>query len=1085
MMSTKKVIQRIFYVLIVLTLFSGSGWLQPSPARADGTVVNDTPTPIVPSGVTEYTMTSPKIFWYTGVPQCPPAITGNQSSPDQPNYLETINRIATYGSPVRTLYSVNQNCNQGQILSNIVADNDFLYWLGPIGLMKLSTDANPGDAPQIVNALVNAPGELVDGGDRIYAINNNTGGSNTEVSYVWKSNNQYVHLSYPGNYAGNLAYDGQYVYYTVGSSLIRVDPTTVSFKTLTTGVTGFYAEGSRLQFCTINPFQCFYSNNVYIGKGRYVYIYNNNAETLASTPTYTSADMTASVQSIVTDFSKLFVFESRTIPCNPQPCFPSYSYVLSRTGRGGGAVDSLYTYGPTVYSGPADLKTDGSFLFWHEEDKVQRLPNDAAALPQVDMYVTGMEVTQGIQDLNNSVLLIKNRRTFVRVYVKSAGSSVSGVTAQLSAPALRLGPIQPINPVGTKITVRANPNRTDINQSYLFELPWSWTQNSNLNLEVTLNPYKVPLEPNYANNTASTTVSFVNSPSLSVEFLRLNFTLNGTTYRPRISADVLKTYSWILRAYPLGGAVGDKFKPRLWDVDGGTQLGNWVNRSSPDCKAAYPNAKDDVSLCASYYTNGWLFYYRIATQFGILNVGLKTDAFYYGMISDASNNFPRGQAMYTKTSVGPAGTPGQYFNLGSGWDTDGSYADWYAAHEIGHSLGRSHPNSGSDNPNTSNVTENCGHSRSDPNYPYGNTSTASAPIGPANGNIEGFDGGDPAFNIAPAVLPSNIWNDVMSYCSNQWISDYTYTGMYNYMLAHPSLAAAGANLPHAGDFLAISGVINPLANTAGFAFIRRLDNVVNVPALVPGDYSIRLLDDSGTVLAEDAFTPSPDTDITTLSFGQVVDFISGTRNVQIIKNSDGTVLASLPVSPNPPSVSNVAIQGAPNPVDGVVTLGWSASDTDNDNLVFDVAYSRDNGATFQPVAINISGNSTQIDTATLGGSGTAILRVTASDGMNSASSDSPPFILANKAPDVYILSPGTSTQIHYGQLVNFSGLALDAQDGTVADSGLAWKNDQGTILGTGALLSLDDLPVGSNGNHPAGYQQCRCDGQRQCDGDSR
>ena len=47
-------------------------------------------------------------------------------------------------------------------------------------------------------------------------------------------------------------------------------------------------------------------------------------------------------------------------------------------------------------------------------------------------------------------------------------------------------------------------------------------------------------------------------------------------------------------------------------------------------------------------------------------------------------------------------------------------------------------------------------------------------------------------------------------------------------------------------------------------------------------------------------------------------------------------------------------------------------------------------------------------------------------------------------------------------MVNFSGIALDAQDGTVTDGGLTWKNDQGAILGTGALLSLDDLPVGSN-----------------------
>src|SRR4029453_11435240 len=103
-----------------------------------------------------------------------------------------------------------------------------------------------------------------------------------------------------------------------------------------------------------------------------------------------------------------------------------------------------------------------------------------------------------------------------------------------------------------------------------------------------------------------------------------------------------------------------------------------------------------------------------------------------------------------------------------------------------------------------------------PVYPYGHPSSAAAPIGPASGSMEGFDGGDPAFGIAKAVYPSASWNDGMGYCNNQWISDYTYNAMYNNMIANPSLASTEGRIAPAvsGDFLSIAGLINADANTA-------------------------------------------------------------------------------------------------------------------------------------------------------------------------------------------------------------------------------------------------------------------------------
>lgn len=1047
----------LLWVLIMTVLVANFSFpSQTVNAQVDApSAPDETPTAMVSSGVTSYTLAAPKIFWHTGVPICPPTAPEAVESP-LVTYPETIKRVARYGSQNRTLYEQQQNCSTGQILSNLAADQDFIYFFNPTGLMKLSTLANPGDAPQIMNALVDAPGEVVDGGDRVFYIAQNTAG-NTQVGYVLKSNNARVNFAFPTSTASNLSYDGQFAYYITAGNLYRYNPSTAQLVLVTNGVTGYYAEGRRLLFCTISPPNCFYTDTIFIAKGRFIYTFNNETDTLNTTAIYTSIDTTARIEEMVSDGSHLFFFERRTIPCSPQPCFSQYNYLLQRTTRSGASLSSLHIIGPTLSTGPVNLSTTDGFLFWDEAGKLNRLPNDVEALPVINMSMTGMEITQGIQSLDNSVLLIKGRRTFVRVYVKSDGNAVSGVTAQLYAPSLGLGPLNPVNPKGTKITVRNFPNRSAIEESFLFELPWSWIQGNSLTLRADLNPYKVPLEPNYTDNSITRTVSLVDSPNLSVEFFSLNYTIGNETFIPRFEEDFLYTYSWIQRAYPIGGAIGDKFKPRIWDVDGGEYLGTLVMRIHDVCSLIYDDPDDDISLCASYVTNSWLWNYRINTMLGKLNIGLSPTAFYYGMISDAAGYFPRGQARFPFTSVGPAGESG-------GWDTDGTYADWYAAHEIGHSLGRAHPASGSDNPNTEDIFELCRHSRSDMNYPYGSINTASAPIGPADKSIFGFDVGDAALGLAPAVLPSDIWNDVMSYCNNQWLSDYTYTAMYNFMMANPSMATKPLvnEEAQAGDWLAVSGVIDPDDNQAAFGLVQRLDNVINTPIITPGTYRLRLLDAANLELSSQDFSTDLLGEDPIESFALVVPFASGARSVAISAVRTGEVLATYGISANPPVISNVTLQAAPNPVIGEVTLNWIASDPDLDLLTFDILYSTDGGATFQPVKAGVNEQTTQIDTANLGGSSNGVFRVIASDGVHTAYADSAPFNMLNKSPTPIILNPSEGHTVNYGQLINFSGMAIDALDGTVAASGLQWLNDQQEVLGNGPLFSSDTLPVGMN-----------------------
>ena len=128
----------------------------------------------------------------------------------------------------------------------------------------------------------------------------------------------------------------------------------------------------------------------------------------------------------------------------------------------------------------------------------------------------------------------------------------------------------------------------------------------------------------------------------------------------------------------------------------------------------------------------------------------------------------------------------------------------------------------------------------------------------------------------------------------------------------------------------------------------KVGNVL-IPAIVPGLYTIRLLDVNNVTLANYAFTPSGADDAPVSLYGQVVAFVAGTRKVQIIRNADQAVLAEHAVSGSNPTISDVALVNPPNPVSGTVTLSWQAGDPDNLPLTFNVLYSQDNGVSFQPL----------------------------------------------------------------------------------------------------------------------------------------
>ena len=88
------------------------------------------------------------------------------------------------------------------------------------------------------------------------------------------------------------------------------------------------------------------------------------------------------------------------------------------------------------------------------------------------------------------------------------------------------------------------------------------------------------------------------------------------------------------------------------------------------------------------------------------------------------------------------------------------------------------------------------------------------------------------------------------------------------------------------------------------------------------------------------------------------------------------------------------------------TFAWSANDPDGDVLTYALDYSTDNGTTWKALAINWNSTSFPVDLTKLPGSNQALIRVTASDGFNSAQGQSNAvFNVPSHGPEAFISTP--------------------------------------------------------------------------------
>ncbi len=626
----------------------------------------------------------------------------------------------------------------------------------------------------------------------------------------------------------------------------------------------------------------------------------------------------------------------------------------------------------------------------------------AAPPPGPDMHIDAIEVTQGVQDLNNSVVLVAGKRTYVRVHVSSPVNQ-HHVYATLKGKrgwSYLTPTLSPGNP-GGDITVRSSPDRGQINDSFWFELPSWWTTAGSLTLTAYLDPNNAVFDPDTSDNVKSVTVTFHDTPPLRLRLVNVRYTSGGHTYLAS-NTHLNALESWLRRAYPIS------------DLQVTRTTYNYPRSGLPNVDTLHS-------------------YLGLMKLFNILLNGEDVRTVYYGLVDDGGG-FMRGKTagIPSTISAGPAGSDTW------GWDFDGSYADWYGGHEIGHSRGRYH-------------AEFCGAQAGKP-YPY--TSGRISPVLSGNTAIYGFD------IVTHAIYPPT-WKDVMTYCNNEWLSDFTYEGIRDYIVS-VGMLQQDAQQVTAGEYLLVSGLADLASNTASLNEVYKITKKATLSLPDPGNWSIDLLDSSGKTLASYDFTPKELTDPEggrrPAVISEIVPWVAGTT--QIVLSYQGTPVTSRSVSATPPVV-NVTPQDIPAHPQGTITLSWTGSDSDGDSLTYSVHYSTDNGVTWQPLTSGLTEPSFTVDTSTLPG-GTLYFKIIATDGVLTGETTTGPYTIPLHAPSAQILSPGDGAVFFPTQMVTLQGSAYDMEDGLLGDTAFQWASSLNGTLGSGAALSTDALMAGQH-----------------------
>ena len=219
---------------------------------------------------------------------------------------------------------------------------------------------------------------------------------------------------------------------------------------------------------------------------------------------------------------------------------------------------------------------------------------------------------------------------------------------------------------------------------------------------------------------------------------------------------------------------------------------------------------------------------------------------------------------------------------------------------------------------------------------------------------------------------------------------------------------------------------------------------------------------SGSLARTYYFSPItfPDDPEITEAFSFVASVPVGTSRV-VIRNWFGTVLADIEGSQYAP-LPQIMWPNGGETISGVVTATWDSIDFDLDDMTYTLYYSPDEGAEWSLVAMDLTNMWYVWDTSLYPGSTNALMKVLASDGMNTAEDISDAiFEVTSKPPTVFIVDPPDDVFVGEDG-IKLRALVYDPEGGNVNDDAIHWISDRDGTLGTGSALAIGQLSYGAH-----------------------